>query len=322
MKKTLLIGLFISAIMLILPMSVLGNSQKNAVIQLQEHIPTVSNLPKQSTSFKVLNFQSKEITEISSTDYIFGVVAAEMPALYEKEALKAQAVAAYTFALCRKNENIDKEYDITTDSFTDQGFITKEEAAQRWGENTEEYTKKIKDAINEVSGYAITYENQPIIAVYHALSSGKTESSKDVWGIELEYLTPVASESDKLAANFETEVSFTLEELKEKLKDTVELTGEPEKIFSDCKRTDSGAVISINICDKEIRGADLRSLLDLRSSDFSVDYKEQKFIFTVRGYGHGVGMSQNGANNMAKLGSEFDEILTYYYKGSRVEKLK
>lgn len=321
MKKIMYTGLFISAVMLLLPLSAINNTQKTiAATTVNDTTPAV--VETQSTSFKIFNAQSDEINEITSQDYIFGVVAAEMPALYEKEALKAQAVAAYTFALCRKAENSEKDYDITTDSAIDQGFVSKTELAERWGENAQEYTKKIEEAVKEAEGYVITHNNKPITAVYHAISSGKTESAKDVWDVELEYLSAVACEADKLATNYKTEAVFTVDEIKEKLKDTVEFTGEPSNFFGSIARTDSGAVKAITVCSKELTGSQIRELLELRSSNFNVIFAEDKFTFTVYGYGHGVGMSQNGANSMAKLGSSFEEILKHFYKGCEVEKIK
>lgn len=323
MKKVLFVSLFTAAVMLLLPLSIMKKSIPSILTTAIQNGETgQKEIKNGSTSFKVCNSESGEITEIDTQDYIFSVVAAEMPALYEEEALKAQAVAAYTFALSRKVENSDKTYDITTDHTVDQSYITEQQARDKWGDNADEYTEKIKKAIEEVSDYVITYDGNVITSVYHAISGGKTEDSKNVWGISLPYLKPVSSEGDKLSSDYKTEVSFTTEEMKEKLSDEFEPADSDENFFSDIKRTDSGTVTGIKVCGKEITGARLRSILDLRSSNFEVNYSDGKYTFTVYGYGHCVGMSQNGANYMAKQGSDFKEILTHYYTGCKIEKLK
>lgn len=318
MKKMFVIALTVWTIMLLLPLSVIGKETEIKEKQVISTAVTEKNAIKET--FKVLDKGSGKITEMSAEDYIFGVVAAEMPALYENEALKAQAVAAYTFALKRAQENSGKDYDITTDYTTDQSFITREKARENWGDKANEYEEKIKKAVEETKGYAITYENKPILAVYHAVSSGKTSDCKDVWGVELGYLKPVLSVWDKLFEGYISEVSFTVDEIKEKFKNT-EFSGEAKDYFSKPVLTDSSAVKTINLCSQTFTGEEIREILNLRSVNFEVKYSEEKFIFTVYGYGHGVGMSQYGANCMAKNGSDFKEILTYYYTDCKVEKI-
>ncbi len=321
MKKAIYITLIISAVMLLMPLGVIGNSNSVATMAT-----VINNVPKakeaKATSFLLCNTQSGEVIELKAEDYIFGVVAAEMPALYESEALKAQAVAAYTFACCRKAENSQKSYDITDDPLTDQSYINEEKAREKWGDKADEYTDKIKGVINEVEDYMITYDGKPINAVYHAISSGKTEDCKDIWGNQLPYLKSVPSEGDKLADNYVTTKTLSTDQLKEKLSEELEFLGSPENYFGSISRTDSGTVTEITVCNKALSGSRIRSLLDLRSSNFEVSYAEENFTFTVYGYGHGVGMSQNGANYMAKQGSSFQEILKHYYTDCKVEKVK
>ncbi len=320
MKKIMFLAVFLSAAMLLLPLGVMGGRDAVSVsATVKNEIPKANKI--NGETFLVQNTENGSITEIEAEDYIFGVVAAEMPALYEEEALKAQAVAAFTFACLRKAENSSKEYDITNNHTTDQSFITKEEALKKWGENASKYEEKIKAAIKAVSGYMITYEDKPIVAVYHAISSGKTEDAKDIWGEEFPYLKPVSSEGDKLSKDYITEAQFSAEEIKTKLSSDIEFSGEESGYFGKPTRTDSGVVKEISVCSQELKGARVRTLLDLRSSNFEVEFKDGKYIFTVYGYGHGVGMSQNGANYMAKQGSNFKEILTHYYKGCKVEKV-
>lgn len=313
MKKTAVISLIMVLLMLLLPLGALG---KETATPVKETAALVKE-PSEET-FKVL-LNNGKIEELKAEDYILGVVSAEMPALYEEEALKAQAVAAYTYTLCKQKQNKTEEYDITADYTKDQSYITAEEAKTKWGDKAEEYTEKIKKAVKEVKNYVITYNGEPINAVYHAISGGKTESCEDVWGKDLPYLKSVLSEWDKLGKNYATSATFSAQDLKTKFPET-EFSGEESSYFNSIKRTNAGRIKEICLCDKTLSGEDVRSALDLRSANFTVEYKDGNFVFTVYGYGHGVGMSQNGANEMAKQGSDFKEILKYYYTGCKIEK--
>lgn len=315
MKKILGISAIISVFLLLLPLTVLGQPSKftKNTIQLEEITPT--------KTFKILRSETNKVEEISYEDYIFGVVAAEMPALYETEALKAQAVAAHTFALYRKATNSDKDYDITDNFKIDQAFITIDSAQNKWGENADEYTKKIRSAIKETKNLALTYNGEIILAVYHAISSGTTESCKNVWGSDRPYLISVSSIGDKLSNNYISTKEMSLQEI-QKLFADLKLTNNPEDYFKNITKTEAGTVKSLTLCNNQISGYTLRKKLDLRSSCFDVSFKNNLFTFTVYGYGHGVGMSQNGANYMAQQGSDFKEILSHYYSGCKIEEIE
>ena len=322
MKKIIGCAFFILAFMFILPLGVI---KKPETVKVSAAV--TSQVISQDGSFRadtlrVLDKESGTVTEMTPEEYIFGVLAAEMPALYDKEALKAQAVAAYTFALNRQTENADKDYDITTDMGTDQSFITEEKVREKWGDKADEYCDKLKGAVKEVENFAVTYDGKPILAVYHAISSGKTEDCENVWGKAYPYLKSVASPGDSLAPDYISKAVFSADDLRDKLSKTVELSGEPQDYFGKTERTASGTVKSIEVCGSDLSGGEIRSALSLKSSDFEVLYKDGEFVFTVYGYGHGVGMSQYGADCMAKQGSDFKEILLHYYSGCRVEKLK
>ncbi len=319
MKKILYSGLIILAVMLMLPLAVMKKPEAVSAMSGGAVIPEAEDAV--SDSFRVCDTETGEVTEMPAEEYIFGVVAAEMPALYETEALKAQAVAAYTFACYRRAENAGKSYDLTTDHTIDQSFITEEAAREKWGDGADEYSKKIKEAVNSSAGYMITSGGKPILAVYHAISSGMTESSENIWGGALSYLVPVSSPCDKLSPDYISTKEITADELRSGLSGDLSFSGSEADYFGDIKRTDSGTVQSISICGTELKGARLRSVFSLRSSNFDVEYKDGKFVFTVYGYGHGVGMSQYGADYMAKQGSNFEEILTHYYSGCKVEKV-
>lgn len=313
-------GLIILSFMLILPLSVMKKPEAEAVATSPKAISPQKEV-SDTGIFRISDSKTGAVTEMKANEYIFGVLAAEMPALYNDEALKAQAVASYTFACYRRAENKDKEYDLTTDFNTDQSFITEEKAREKWGDKADEYCNKLKNAIEEVENLAVTYDGKPILAVYHAVSSGKTEDCKNVWGGDYPYLKAIASPGDTLAPDYISKATFSEEEVKKKLSEKCVISGEPANYFKSLKRTSSGTVISAEVCGSTLSGSEIRALFSLRSSNFEVRCKDGEFCFTVYGYGHGVGMSQYGADYMAKQGSDFKEILLHYYSGCKVEKL-
>lgn len=327
MKKTIYLSFITALTMMITPLSVLSESaetEKNFTDSIETQAPIKAEVQEETKKdiFRLYDPKQEKITEIEANDYIFGVVAGEMPALFETEALKAQAVAAYTYACYNRNLRKDENYDLSTDPNNSQCYITLEEAKGRWGKKSEEYIEKIKSAINEVSGYTITYNGEEILAVYHAISGGKTRNSKDVWGKEYPYLQSVDCSFDKNAENYKTELSFSTNELKNKLKNIATLKGKAKNYFGDFSKCEAGYINEISVCSKNIKGSTLREALELRSNCFDVKYKDGNFIFTVYGYGHGVGMSQNGANELAKKGKNFKEILTHFYTNCDIEKLR
>lgn len=321
MKKIFCCSLFVLAAILVLPLSVMKKPETSAAALTAASAVTPQDNSYSAEIFRVLDKEAKTVTEMTAKDYIFGVLAAEMPALYDEEALKAQAVAAYTFACYRRAENADKDYDITTDFTSDQSFITEQKACEKWGEKADEYCKKLKNAAAEVEGLAVTYDGKPILAVYHAISSGKTEDCKNVWGIDYPYLKSVASPCDTLAPDYISKAVFSAEEVKSRLSGKCVLLGEPSGYFGKAERTASGTVTGIEAGGTRLSGSEIRKALSLRSSNFEVSCKDGEFTFTVYGYGHGVGMSQFGADYMAKQGSDFKEILLHYYSDCKVEKL-
>lgn len=325
MKKIGLLSILLPVLMLLIPLPSMKNAPNESIAVSGSYTysddTTVPANEAASESFRLYDHESGEIIEISTEDYIFGVLAAEMPASYEPEALKAQAVAAYTFACRRKQTAENKEYDISTDYTVDQAYITTAAAQEKWGENADVYTEKLKTAVSEVSGYLVTYNGDTALTVYHAVSSGKTENAEDIWGSEIPYLTAVDSSGDRLASNYLSSAEFTAEEFSDKLTALCEFTGEPETWLGKSECTDSGHVKQITICRKAISGSDVRSALELPSSTFDISFSDGGFIVNCRGYGHGVGMSQHGANILAQQGSDFKEILSHYYPGCEIEKV-
>lgn len=317
MKGTFIVAIIVIFSMLAIPLSSL-NTENSTVITTakpQENVLYEKDEPQE----KIKVLKNEQIYEFDVNDYVFGVVAAEMPALYEKEALKAQAVAAYTYALYKK-EGANGDYDISADPMVAQCFITRQEAAERWGEKAEEYTKKIDECIKAVEGQILVYQNKPILAAFHAISSGKTNSCADVWSKDIPYLKSVDSIGDCLCDGYLSEVTFTTEEITEKLKEIKSASGEPKNYFTNIKTNDNGYVKELKYCGQIISGSKLCQLLKLRSSNFEIKFNEDTFTFNVKGYGHGVGMSQTGADYMAKQGSNYEEILLHYYSGAKLQK--
>lgn len=322
-------GLFIPMLavvfsMLVIPLSSLKDVSHDKLVEVQASKSDVAykqDNAKTTIGFdKIKVLKDDKVLQLSTKDYIFGVVAAEMPALYHEEALKAQAVAAYTFACYQKANNANTKYDISADPKTAQCFITRDEAKAKWEEKADEYEQKIDNCISEVEDQWLSFDGKPIFAAYHAISSGVTNASADVWGKDLAYLKSVDSIGDRLANKYLSEVNFSSEELAKKLKDINESSGEAKNYFSDIITTDSGYVKKITYCKKQITGEAISDALGLRSSNFEVSFADGNFKFTVKGYGHGAGMSQTGADYMAQQGSSYKEILLHYYSGVTLEK--
>ncbi len=279
---------------------------------------SVKEIKGENNFFRIKFTDGEKIEKISAQDYIIGVIAGEISPLSSPEALKAQAVAAYTFALYRKAKAADHDYDLTDSPKTDQCYVSPQKAKEKWGEKYDEYNSLIKSAVKEVYGQKITYNGDIILAAYHAISAGATDSAKDVWGSDIPYLVSVQSMGDKLSKNYVSSVSFTEEELTEKMKTLSSDTAQGNR-FSDISASQNGLVISINYCGKKYKAEEIRKALSLASCHFTLEYKDGTYYFTTLGYGHGVGMSQCGAEYMAKQGLDYKQILTHYYKNCKVE---
>lgn len=263
---------------------------------------------------KVYNQETDEITTMNMEDYIIGVVAAEMPVSFELEALKAQAVAARTFALYKK-EHSNKEYDVVK-GVSDQAFNTLEEMQKKWADKFNENFLKIQQAVSETKNEILTYQDQVIESFYFSMSNGYTEKCELVFQQALPYIESVESAWDnKSLNNYEVITQFEKEEFCNKL----EINCDEIKIGT-IERTDSKRVRKIVINEKEFTGVQIRTQLKLRSTDFDIDI-EDKISITTRGSGHGVGMSQYGANGMAKEGYPYEEILEHYYQNIEISKI-
>lgn len=279
------------------------------------------------TPYKVLDVSSGEILEVSERDYVIGAVCAEMPASFSEEALKAQAVAAHTYAQrqrLREKENPTAELggaDFSNDTSKYQGYFTQDQAKQYFGEQFDENYSKISAAADEVLPYILTYNDEPIISAFHSMSSGKTESAENAWGAAVEYLVPVDSSSDTSAPKYLEETRYNSDVLRNKLETAFPgiALGEDISSWITVKEvSDSGTVLTALAGDRTVTGNDLRLALALRSPCFDVRYEGNEAVITTKGYGHGVGMSQYGANAMAQEGKKWQQILEHYYPGAEI----
>ena len=246
------------------------------------------------------------VQDIELEDYVLGVVGAEMPASFHDQALMAQAVIARTYALKAKSRG-----QVLTDNNSTQNYKSNDELRVMWGSSFSTYYNKIKNAVVSTEGLYLTYNGDYIEAVYHSTSNGTTENAYYVWGNSFPYLVSVESTYDSINPSFEMEKTISYEELSSKLQS--EITQETN--FNILGKTTGNRIENIEINGKVYRGVDFRNILGLRSADFDITKTDDSVIFKTRGYGHGVGMSQYGANGMARNGSSYLQILTHYYRG-------
>ena len=290
-----------------------------------ENISSESDLPRDTIDVMMSNTGS--VKTLKMREYIIGSLSGEMSASYHKEALKAQAVACYTFALyvASREEKRPEGADISDDSTVYQSYIDEDARKKKWGDDFEKNEKIMSEAVDEVFGQYLEYDGKPAMAAYHAMCSGKTESAANVWGKSVSYLKSTVSSGDKLAPNYETCQKVSADEFKRILfKKGLKYGDYPtdaSKWIGDIERYDSGVVKYVDICGKKISGTDMRSLFSLKSADFDISFADGGFTFTCRGNGHFVGMSQYGADYMARQGSSYDEILNHYYPGTVLKKL-
>ena len=266
-----------------------------------------------------------DIQEMTMADYLWGVVAAEMPAAFEEEALKAQACAARTYtAVLQNSGSKHPDADICGDSTCCQAYIERSAAEARWGLNAREYGEKIDRAVAETDGLGILYEGRPIQALFFSSAAGKTTDAVEVWGNPVAYLKSVDSPEGDEVPNYRTQATLSAGEVKSLTLEAypgADLSGDPGVWFGEASRNESGGVISIPLGGVTLTGGQVRSLFSLRSACFTVAWDGNQFTFDVTGYGHGVGMSQYGANAMARDGSSFEDILTWYYTGAELGEL-
>ena len=264
---------------------------------------------------RVKDEKTNQIKEIPFEDYIKGVVAGEMPVTFEKEALKAQAVASRSYAMYQMTNTKDKEYDVVNTT-TNQVYLTDEKLKENWKDEYPQKINKIKEAIIETKGEYLTYQGNIVNAMFFSTSVGKTENSEEVFVSALPYLRSVDSKWDESSPVYEDTYTFTLKDFYQKLN----LPYNENLKIEILEKTVTGRIRKLKINEQEMKGRDFQNKLSLRSNYFEIIQDKEKITINTKGFGHGVGMSQYGANGMAKEGYTYDEILKHYYKGVEIKK--
>ena len=288
------------------------NIEKSVNTEYSNIDNTSTNNTTNSSVSKITVYRSNgSVINLNMTDYLIGVVSSEMPASFNLEALKAQSVLARTYAL--KAKQTGKKL---TDTVSTQSYIDIDQMKNKWGNSFNTYYNKIKNAVENTNGEYLSYNGNYIEALYHSTNNGKTESSLDVFGNYYPYLISVSSEYDKNASSYLRTISMPLDTISNKLG----LNLNNDSVISILSYTDGGNIKEININGNNFSGKKVRELLGLRSADFDISISDNNANITTRGYGHGVGMSQYGANGMANAGYGYKDILSHYYPGTTLTK--
>lgn len=282
----------------------------------------------QDAAVTVEVMENGEIIALQLDEYLAGVLAAEMPASFPEEALKAQAVAARSFILYRMTyppaDGVHDGVPLCTDPGhckAYQDIAVPETAAALFGTNSEIYLEKIRAAVHDTDGIVLTYQGEPAMAAFHAIAGGMTESAEDVWGQPVPYLVEVESPGEEDAVKFSETVKFDTDILRETLiaaYPDAALGDDPAAWLTVLERSPAGMIRSASLGGITVSGMEIRMLLGLNSADFTWESTDGVVRITTTGYGHGVGMSQYGARAMALDGSTYQEILLHYYPGCSV----
>ena len=278
--------------------------------------------PSPSADAEVFRFEDQstgQVVELSRREYILGAVAAEMPVSWPDEALKAQAVAAHSYALyCRSHSTAENGAWLSADPGRRQGCLTEPVLRSYWGTDYDANYARLSALVDEVLDKVLYYEDAPACTSYFAISSGKTEASENVWGTALSYLVSVDSSTDRSADNYQYTITLSAAQVQQALSGlglTADLAA-PESWFGPAELSPAGYTKALSVCGQNISGTALRQALGLRSTCFTVNYQSGNFSFTTRGYGHGVGLSQWGAKAMSEQGADYAAILAHYYPGT------
>ena len=336
-RQTWAVGLGLVALVFLLPLLFLSGAEPLAYESVPPvptatlpilQPPTVSPVPGWDSRQEIRLLHTGGVVEtMTLQDYLWGVVAAEMPASFAPEALKAQAVAARTYSIYQMGQSGEKHpgADVCDDYTCCQAYVTPAQAAQSWGEDAERYADKVSQAVAGTDGLLCLYGGAPIDAVFFSSAAGKTSDAVEVWGSQVPYLRSVDSPEGEEVPGWKTVVTFTLEEFRIRFLERfpqADLSGPAVGWFSEPTLDSSGGVASMTVGGVAATGTQLRAALGLRSAHFTVEPGEESVVLYVTGYGHGVGMSQYGANALAAQGEDFETILKWYYTGVTVSGLE
>lgn len=330
MKRCLVLLSLLFIIIILIPVVIIRPSDKNIQdkSELNKDFSVSSSMSDNKEDiFKIKDENTGQIINVNGKDFTYGVVAAEMPISYEPEALKAQAVAAYTYYSKKRSENRANPdpslsgADLLNNNSGLQIYLNNEQIKEKFADNFDLYWTKLKTCVDSVYGEVLRENDELITATFYAISSGNTEASVDIFGGTTDYLVAVPSNWDMFAPGYCTSLSLSPEEFKNIASsywDDLSFGNNYNLWISEPKKTESGAVKKVNIASKEVSGNEVRSAFSLRSPNFDISFDGANFNFIVRGYGHGVGMSQYGAQYMAKQGSNYKQILSWYYPNTNL----
>ena len=327
MKTIILCGVLAALALVLVPPERNEAKPTEDVVLLIEEPETATPLaavPKADESeVRMVALKTEDgVVSVDEDAYLTAVVLSEMPASFEPEALAAQAVAARTFLARQRLAGKHTDCDVCADSACCQAWNSDEALEAKYSAELPQYRDKASAAVTETAGEILTYDGTPIEAVYFSCSGGSTEAAVAVWGTDVPYLQAVESPGEQDALRYESEAVFPEDELRViliKAAPEAKLDGPSDAWFGEPDLTEGGGVASIRIGGVEFTGTQLRSLLGLNSTRFTVTCGSGEVVFHVRGFGHRVGMSQYGANAMAKLGFDYRAILQYYYRGAKIE---
>ncbi len=313
MKRVIAVILTVIFITLLLPL---------AVVWIMGAVGSEDSAKPKTEKVSVYLANEERRVDMDIDQYLKCVVSAEMPADFEMEALKAQAVAARTYLYARiENAQTNETHNgavVCTDMAHCQAYISEEERREKWGSGADEKWNKISLAVEETAGQIMTYNGEIISAVFHSTSSGNTEAAVDVWGNDVPYLQSVSSVGDIESPKYHSELTVSEAEFKNTVSEKVSGVDWSKGLVSDIKRSQAGGIISLNVGGVNIKGSEFRNIFLLRSANVEIMQDNGNVKMTVKGYGHGVGMSQYGANYMASQGSGYEEILKTYYQGVEI----
>lgn len=319
MKKLIAVFLAVIFATLLLPLAIIY------LIGGMQHGETPAD-PQSDETVSVYLSEEERTEDMNINDYLKCVVAAEMPADFEKEALKAQAVAARTYLYSHIEQanigNIAESHNgaaVCTDSAHCQAYITEQKCRENWGAGADEKWNKISSAVDETSGQIMTYNGNIISAVFHSTSSGSTEAAVDVWGSDVPYLQSVESVGDTYSPKYYSELTVSESEFKNTIDAKIDGTDWSKGLAENIVRSNAGGIVSLDVGGVNVKGTEFRSIFSLRSANVDIVQENGNVKMSVKGFGHGVGMSQYGANYLAEQGEDYKKILQTYYTGIDIE---
>lgn len=324
MKKFLIIVILavISTVSMPLIMLKKPTQETNTPQSTSKSETSTTNQAPLGETISVFRTSDQKTQDITMFEYVCGSVAAEMPLAYHEEALKAQAVACYTNALRLKNDDEYNNGDISDDSRIHQGYIDESQRKEKWGNDFQKYENKLKKAVKEVENQALYYDGELCVAAFYAISCGKTETAKNIWGTHVPYLISVESEGDKLSPQYASTLVFDKAEFiaaASGISPEIRNIKTTENVLTVTKKSPSGTVLQATLNGKTFTGEEIRKAFSLRSPVFTVKATADTVTFNVSGYGHGVGLSQYGSDYFARQGMNYKEILLHYYSGAELK---